>query len=757
MQIFFFLFFIGVISLFLFYELPSLPVIFLILVICLLLFGFKIKSFRYLGMLGLGCFWVLLNSYLIKITTLPSYYENHPVVIQGVISSIPIFKQSQACFDYQIETLQGKTWHAKIHLCYKQCSFPLHVGESWHFLAKLKRPHSLMNPGGVDTERNYFLKRIIALGIVVPGKENFILHAKRKYLLEQIREFIFFKITGLCSSSDFVGILLALTLGMTHLITPQQWEIFRQTGTNHLVAISGLHIGLVAALTAKMTGFIWNRVPNGPLIIPTSYLSAWCSVLMALVYCLLAGLSPSTLRALLMILFLTTGHLLKRQVTTLQSLLFSLGMIMLFQPLAVLSTGFWLSFLAVFLIIFCLHGRYAPSGLWWQWGRAQWVIGIGMLPTLLWLFQQATLLSFPANFLAIPWFSFLVVPCCLLSAIAVLLLGNYSVYLLHSAIWLIKIIWYYLEKLVASGSSFIWHQAFINAKGMIFAYIATLTSLTPQGLISRVLPIFLLLPTLNGVKLSADMQIVVLDVGQGLAIFIRTRNHNLLFDTGAKINEVQNMGKLVIIPYLIQLGIKHLDVLTISHGDNDHIGGSYSILKELQVSQIITGVPERFKNYHPIMCRENLSWSWDGVNFKFLSPPRDSLFVGNNASCVLKVSIGSQSVLLTADIEKPAEEELIKRHKTDLPATILIAPHHGSKTSSSNNFIKAVKPKYVIFSCGYLNTYHHPHLQTINRYSQQQCTLLSTVTSGAITMTLSKDSDKVVVQKYREKYQKLWH
>ena len=252
------------------------------------------------------------------------------------------------------------------------------------------------------------------------------------------------------------------------------------------------------------------------------------------------------------------------------------------------------------------------------------------------------------------------------------------------------------------------------------------------------------------------LQLVVFDVGQGLASLIRTQHHALLFDTGVKVSEDFDMGKVVIIPYLLEKRISKIDVLTISHGDNDHIGGAKSILNSTQVDRIITSVPERFTRA-AITCEEGLSWQWDGVDFKFLSPPRNGQLQGNNKSCVLKVSQGNHSILLTGDIEQTAERLLVEKHPQDLPAQILVVPHHGSKSSSSSTFLDRVAPKYAIFSTGYLNSYQHPHQLIVDRYLKRKVALFNTVFSGAITMTISPDSDIVDIHEYRKNNHKFWH
>jgi competence protein ComEC len=229
-----------------------------------------------------------------------------------------------------------------------------------------------------------------------------------------------------------------------------------------------------------------------------------------------------------------------------------------------------------------------------------------------------------------------------------------------------------------------------------------------------------------------------------------------VFDTGVKTSDDFDMGKVVILPYLLAKGIKKIDVMVISHGDNDHIGGAKSILEELPVAKVMTSVPKRFKP-EAAFCKEGLQWHWDGVAFKFLSPPTGLSLRGNDMSCVLKVTAKSKGILLTGDIEQKAEHLLIKVHDKELRSNILVVPHHGSKTSSSSDFLNAVTPSYAIFSYGYLNRYHHPHGLVIKRYLARKITVFDTVHSGAITMTFAPDSAIVAIQEFRKKYHKFWY
>ncbi|MBA2655164.1 MAG: DNA internalization-related competence protein ComEC/Rec2 [Gammaproteobacteria bacterium] len=751
-------FLIGVLTSFLFKQIPCVAVIFFIFlggIVCVI----NRNKLYPLGMVCLGSAWALLYAHFITSWSLPATLENQRVSVQGYIASIPITQSQFTTFNFKMMQVEGHSVHVLIKLHCPHCLYNFKVGDSWRLVTKLRKPHTLMNPGSFDSERQYFQQHIRALGTVICNNKNQLLTSKLShYPIQRVREYILIKIHTLLRNNPFCGIVLALILGVTAYISSSQWQVFRITGTGHLVAISGLHIGLVAMLFAKIAGMIWNRLPNAPLYIPTLQIQASAGVAAAIIYSILAGLSPSTQRALIMIIFMLASIIFQRHLTPFRSLLFALGVIIVIDPFATLLCGFWLSFIAVFLLLYGMSARLsAPKG-WWKFGRAQGVITIGMMPTVLFFFQQTSPLSIPANLIAIPWISFLVVPSCLIGMVCLMISAKLGTPILKFSLLLLLWIWGLLEKL-AQFTVIIFH-AYLNNTIAILSHMASYIFLLPTGMMHRwmaalwSLPLFVFEPAIIPAN---SLQLTVFDVGQGLATMIRTPHHVLIFDTGAKLSEDFDMGKRVILPYLSRLGLKKIDVLTVSHGDNDHRGGAQSLLKSLQVASIITSVPQHFKDQQPQNCWENMTWKWDGVTFTFLSPVKDRSLKGNNASCVLKITQGKQGILLTGDIEKEAEDLLIERHLKELAATILVVPHHGSNTSSSDNFIKAVSPLYAIFSCGYLNSYHHPHPDVLHRYKSQRVTTFNTVFSGAITMTLFPDSDMVTIKEFRQKQRKIWH
>ena len=312
-----------------------------------------------------------------------------------------------------------------------------------------------------------------------------------------------------------------------------------------------------------------------------------------------------------------------------------------------------------------------------------------------------------------------------------------------------------------------WHKSIPNAGIMVLTTIGFLLLLLPSGFSGRWLGLLWIMPLLlyEPAKPNAgEMWLTLLDVGQGLAVIMQTKNHILVYDTGPKYNANFDMGESVVLPFLYTLNVKKIDRLVISHGDNDHIGGMQAIINALPVLSVKTSVPEKINAKDGMdvdididYCRAGDTWQWDQVTFSFLHPTKNKLNLGNNSSCVLRIDNGVQQILLSGDIEKIAEKDLLARIHAQLPATILIAPHHGSKTSALKNFVTAVHPQFVLYAIGYRNRYHFPHQSVVDAYQSIKAKQLDTAKSGAIQFRITKDSTTLRPQCYRVTNKKYWY
>jgi competence protein ComEC len=449
----------------------------------------------------------------------------------------------------------------------------------------------------------------------------------------------------------------------------------------------------------------------------------------------------------------------KRHINAWTAWSLALFSVLLLNPLSVLTESFWLSFTTIALIIIGMHGRLSPSGIWWKWGRVQWVIAIGLIPMTLILFQQFSLISFIANSVAIPWLGFLILPFCFLSSIFLLISPSIGHVLLIIADKSLSYLWEILAWMAQLHFA-AWQMVIPNYLYLILMVTGFIFLLLPIGTPGKWLGFIWILPVIFYQPLlptDGDVWLTLLDVGQGLSVVVQTKNHLLVYDAGPSFGDHFDMGESIVTPYLHTIAAKSIDKLVISHGDNDHIGGAQAIMRTFNVKEIQTSVPEKFPAQRAQYCLAGEKWQWDKVQFTFLYPNKEMLELGNDSSCVLRIDNGKQVVLLTGDIEKNAEKFLLAEDVSLLKTDIVIAPHHGSKTSGFEKFILAMKPKIVLYSTGYRNRYHFPHQSVVRTYQKINAMAYNTVESGTMQFKLNKDKDLLVDDQYRLSHKKYWH
>jgi competence protein ComEC len=705
-----------------------------------------------------GFAWCLLYAHWVASWSLPAAIENKNIIITGYIASLPAERDHYIRFEFV-------THKAKMELNWSNNYPQLTIGDKWQLEVRLKRPHGSMNPGGFDYEKYLFANRIRAVGYVVPRSS---LSANQqltslwyKYPVGRFRQSLQKKIAQALPNKPLAGVVTALTIGQRSGIIESQWQVFNNTGTTHLVAISGLHIGLISGSVFFIINFIWRRISWLTLRIPAQRAAAAAAILTALFYAAMAGFAIPTQRALLMVIAFMGLALVKRNTAPWHAWFIALFMILLLDPLASMVGGFWLSFASVGSLIYAFSGRLKVEGWWWRWGRAQVVVAIGLLPFCLLIFQQFSLTSLFGNVVAIPWVGFIVVPLCLIGSILTLvspLLGGLLLVLAEKAL---ELVWVYLNFL-ASQHWAIWHYTFLNNWQLWASIVGIALILAPKGLPGRWLGIIWLLPIWfyqPAKPQNGEIWFTLLDVGQGLATVIQTQNHVLVYDTGPKYSEAFDSGKMMVVPYLQKNAIRTIDALVVSHGDNDHIGGADAVLKLVTVKKIFTSVPEHFPGQNAVHCWREQKWVWDGVNFEFIAPPANKFMNSaisvskNNESCVLKVG----AILLTGDIEKPEEKELLQNYGADLASAILVVPHHGSNSSSTEPFVTAVNPKYALFSDGYLNRFRFPSKKVLARYEEINTIYFNTIGSGAIIIHLRGEQVLVKPVEYRKQASYFWN
>jgi competence protein ComEC len=388
----------------------------------------------------------------------------------------------------------------------------------------------------------------------------------------------------------------------------------------------------------------------------------------------------------------------------------------------------------------------------------QWAITIGLIPLLLALFQQASLVSPIANAFAIPLVSFVVVPLTLLGA---LLPFNGLLWLAHQAMTLCLTALTWLADLPEA----VWVQHAPPFWSIVLGMAGVLWCLLPRGFPSRwlgvifMLPMFIVMPP---IPQQNALRMTVFDVGQGLSVVVQTRRHVLLYDTGPDYPGEADSGTRILLPSLRGMGITRLDGLILTHNDMDHIGGAQSVLQAMPTGWVSSSLPES----HPLLqhvpasqhCADGQQWEWDDVHFEVLHPSNTSYanrrLSDNNRGCVLRISTGKNSILLAADIEKDSERRLLRLHPDKLPATLLVVPHHGSTTSSTPEFVRAVHPQYAVFTVGYRNRFGHPNKGIMERYRSVHSALLRSDEDGAIQVQMN--ANKLSVVRYRKTHARYW-
>lgn len=653
-------------------------------------------------------------------------------LIEGEITSIPASNSAKSQFQFQINRLNGALVKSTVLLsCYTRCP-EFKVGDYWSFEAKLKKPVNLGNPGGFDYVAWLNARHISWTGYIKLPRSRLVTRINSPQSLLSLREYLAKNAAKLIPQTETLGIFEALTLGLTNHIDKGQWDLFRRTGTTHLMVISGSHIGLVAGLTFSFMYWLWSR-GRFCLYYPAAQFASIFSFLMALIYAVMAGFAASSQRAMFACFFILLKNFLSYRLTAWQAWRYSLLAVLIFEPHDVLSSGFYLSFLAV-ASLFLGSQRFAATGFRKTIGL-QLVCLFGLMPLTLFWFSYGAVNGFFANLLAIPLVELIIVPLSLL--LLVIAQWWHNAYLLLPLHWAIQALLYYL-KWVDSLSLFNLDFSFNSVLSPLALMLAMLLMLF-FPLRSLLLPLVILVsvalfPGYPRVK-EGEAEINVLDVGQGLAVAVKTARHTLIYDTGVKFYQGGDMAKLALIPYLNNVGTKRIDKVVISHPDLDHRGGLVSLEEAYPIEALLVNDVSFY--HRGRNCHHYPRWQWDGVKFQFL-PINKQFKNKNNNSCVLQIEAHGKRVLLTGDIEQQAEEYLVEQYQKQLRSAVLVVPHHGSKTSSSLAFIKQIAPQYAIISSGFDNRYHFPHDRTLQTFSKENITVFNTMDCGMVTVRLSR-------------------
>ncbi len=704
----------------------------------------------------LGIVWASWVSMQVLDQQLAKEKEGQILVVVGSVMDIPVRQEKRTRFDFRVINPEAGV-PDKIRLNWYFPDKAIQAGQYWEFAVKLKRPHGRFNPAAFDYEGWLFRNRIAATGYVRRHPEPRLLKEDAisiAYWRNKITEYL----QAHVKNPRISGIFRALVVGDKSHISQQDWAVFRSTGTAHLVAISGLHIGLIAGLVYWLSLRFWLfsriRVLSPQRVAITAALSA------TVLYAALAGFSLPTQRALVMVSITFLAVFWQRHIQFSQLIALALLGVLIFDPLAVLSAGFWLSFLAVIIIIYSVSCRLGNVSRWKTAARVHCVTALGLAPLLMFYFQQFSLIAPVANIVAVPVVSLIIVPMLLFSVVVSAFLPGVANIILS----LLEYVFHYLWLFLSFCHEFSWasfSMAPVSLFSVLLAVIGVFILLAPKGIPGRYLGGFFLLPALmtNPESLkNGELKMTLLDVGQGLSVVVQTQKHVLLFDTGARFSDYSDMGKSVVLPYLKNQQITKIDRIIISHGDNDHAGGLDSIVSAIPVEGILSSTAEIIERYSgkAQYCQDGQQWQWDGVKFKILSPATVNYFAKeNDNSCVLKITVGNNGLLLPGDIEKPAEAWLLQHYRQEIQSKVMIAAHHGSKTSSGRDFLLAVSPEEILISSGYRNRFSFPHAEVLKRFKKHGLRWANTADKGAIIVKAV--GSELTIETSRDKYGHFWN
>lgn len=732
-----------------------------------------LRGLCFIASFGLGVGWAGMLAQQRLAEVLPSVWEGQDIQVVGVIVELPNEFGRGVRFTFQVEQVltPDAVLPPRIALSWYRgwrdeefYQLPqLHAGERWQLTVRLKQPHGNANPHAFDYEGWLFERGLRATGYVRKADDNRLLTAQVPgvfYRIERLRQTIRDRFQASLPQSPAASVLAALAVGDQQAVSGELWRTFAKTGTSHLMSISGLHVTMLAALCGGLVGFLWRRWPPLPLWLPAQRAAIIAGWLGAAFYTLLAGAGVPALRTLAMLSVCALAMCSRRNVGAWTTLGLALVAVLLWDPWAVLAAGFWLSFGAVAALFVGASGRLGEGSVWSRFGLTQWAATLGTLPLLLFFFHQFSLVSPLANAVAIPAISFVITPLALLAA---LLQWDFPLWL---ADWLMTQLLFGLDWLAALPLA-VWSPPAPPWWAVLLGLLGVAVLLLPRGFPGKLAAVVLLAPALflpAAKPAPGEAWVSVLDVGQGLAVVVRTAEHALLYDAGPYYSPESDASQRIAVPYLRAVGVARLDTLIVTHQDSDHSGGVASVLESMPVGEMLDSLPERhwLRGRAAAVstvrhCLGGQRWQWDGVEFTILHPsPADYAAQpkkANHLSCVLRVAAGGRSLLLTSDIEAPDEAAMLARPEAAalLRSDVVLAPHHGSRTSSTPAFIDAVGAQTVIFPMGYRNRFGHPRADVWQRWAATGARLWRSDRDGALTVhlpSLEIEAERAVQQHY---------
>ena len=761
---------LGMLPVLLLPRLPGVEMTLLVAVVGLTSLGVKGVGWRFLSGSLLGCCIALLHGQLLLERRLPRVCEGQHLTLSGTVASLPRTSyfpdgRSRQRFELDVQQLEpGRCAGPERVLLSYYGPAEISPGAYWKFEVKLARPWGLANPASFNMQAWYAQTGIDAVGSV-RGDNALAIKSGRPAGLADLpnllRQRISQEINALPLEPDVAAILAALTVADKSGINSDLWQLFQLYGVNHLLVISGLHIGLVAGAAYLLGGGLQR------LLVLAGYPVNGLAGLVALVlcggYCALAGFSVATQRALCMVLCFLVAQLIGRNSKSSNSLLLAGAVVLVINPLAALGSGFWLSFLAVAALLWMSSWRLQDS-VWRQLMATHVFMSLVMLPLGAWWFGGSSVIAALANLLLVPLVGLVVVPLALLAVLAMYVFPVAEASLWQAAAWPLEVL-LPPGRALARDNSWFYQPVSGSLVDAVLAGLGVMLLVLPVPWCGRLLAMLFLVPLLvsqqpdtpeaGDLNQAAVTRVTVLDVGQGTAVIVSAGDRFLVYDTGGGDPAGANMANTVLLPFLRQRGASHIDTLVLSHPDNDHSAGAATLVAAMPPSRLYYGGDARaLAGGRP--CLAGKSWRWPGgQQFQFLSPAHSPPDSSNNSSCVLQIQSGDHTLLLAGDVERAQERELVKYWGGGLASDWLLVGHHGSATSSSWTFLKHVQPAVAVISSGYANRFGHPHVNVLVRLHESGAAVHGTATGGALQYEFSP-RQPVQVRRWREQYKRFW-